>query len=311
MQIFGQITSIIFGLIIGSFLSVCVYRLSLGRRSGLDDFEVNDEADTAKEGEQDEATKPAPNSKHFEERVTIFYPRRSFCPHCGNQLKWFHNIPLFSWLALRGKCGFCKEKISGRYPLIEFLTAVLAYASYTTFGPTPTGFVAFAFCCALLVISFIDYDIYIIPNVITYPATVLGILAGIVNEFFDVFAPPVVPGVKMSFYGILAGAGFLLLISEGYFRLRKKQGLGLGDVKLLAMTGAFFGPEASLYTIFMGSLLGSVIGLLLIFLGGRRMSHYLPFGPYLAFATLLYIFTNTKLMSLFFQNVLGMPPVPM
>jgi len=291
-----EILYIIFGLIIGSFLSVCIYRIPLGRCTGL-----------SEEDEEEEAIddKDTPNSTHFESRVTVCYPPRSFCPDCGAQLLWWHNIPLISWILLRGKCSFCSARIPFRYPLIEILSALLCFLSFHTFGLTLTALLIYAFCCALLVISFIDIDYYIIPNVISYPATLIGLVIALVNQFSHIFKSPIVPDIKMSLLGILAGAGFLFLISECYLRLRKKQGLGMGDVKLLAVVGALFGPLAALYTIFIGSLLGSVLGILFIIFAGKKASHYLPFGPYLALASLIYVFSGSAFLDYIFKLLGG------
>jgi leader peptidase (prepilin peptidase)/N-methyltransferase len=279
----------IFGAIIGSFLSVCIYRIPIGRAHelGLDE-----------EAGEGEAIQPPL------ENLSLSNPPRSFCPSCKHQLNWYHNIPILSWLMLRGKCGFCKAKISARYPLVEFITACMSVLSFQSFGMTPTGGVIFVFCAALIVISFIDYDYYIIPNIISLPGTVIAILLVAINQWTGVFHAPIAPGLKDCFYGILAGAGFLLFISEVYLRLRKKEGLGMGDVKLLAMTGALFGMEGSLYTIFIGSLLGSVLGILLILVSGRKMSQQLPFGPYLAMGTLVYIFVGSEGVLRLFQMIL-------
>ena len=260
---------VIFGALIGSFLSVCIYRIPLGRE------------DCQPEGQ------PLP-----EKPISIGYPVRSFCPHCKKQLRWFHNIPVLSWLALRGRCGFCSAKISFRYPLVELLSAGFAGLSFYQYGLTPTAAVVYFTCATLIVLSFIDYDFYILPNVITLPGIIFGLVLSVVSEFTNWFTAPVTSGMVYSLLGILAGGGFLYLISEVYFRLRKVEGLGMGDVKLLAAVGAIFGPEAALYTIFIGSLFGSILGLLLILVAGRKMSQHLPFGPYLALATVLYLFTG-------------------
>lgn len=227
------------------------------------------------------------------EKISISDPPRSFCPNCKAQLSWYHNIPILSWIFLRGKCAFCQAPISARYPVVELLTAIVSVMSFQSFGMNPTGAVIFIFCAALIVISFIDYDYYIIPNVISLPGVVIGLVLAGINQFFSVFNAPIVPDLKNAFYGLLAGAGFLLFISEIYLRLRKKEGLGMGDVKLLAMTGALFGLEGSLYTIFIGSFLGSILGILLVVCSGRKMSQQLPFGPYLALGTFVYIFAGT------------------
>jgi len=282
----------IFGAVIGSFLSVCIYRIPLGRPTSIEEWETE-------ESDEDEGDAPEPeiedrNSEHFDKKVTVACPPRSFCPHCGEQLAWYHNIPILSWVFLRGKCSFCKDKISGRYPLVELLSTSFALLCLGAFGLNVTSIIIYFFCCALLVISFIDFDYYIIPNVISYPATLIGFILAAINQFSGVLALPIVPGIKEAIYGILAGAGVLFVISEGYFRIRGREGLGMGDVKLLAMTGVLFGPSAALYTIFVGSVLGSVVGIALIIIGGRKMSQYLPFGPYLALATLLFLFVGVE-----------------
>ncbi len=277
----------VFGLLIGSFLSVCVYRIPYGRSSGL---EEDNEADLAEKAEQNPA-----------EQISISDPPRSFCPSCKKQLMWWHNIPVFSWILLRGKCAFCQSAISFRYPLLELLSCILALACYYKFGLSLTAVLIYAFSAALLVISFIDYDYYIIPNVISLPGTVLGLLLAVINQLLNIFSYPIVPGIVDSLLGILLGGGFLLLISEGYLRLRKKEGLGMGDVKLLAMTGAFFGMEGALYTIFVGSILGSILGLLFILLQGGKLSQQLPFGPYLALGTILYLFFGPGLVAAVIQ----------
>ncbi|MCB0352396.1 MAG: prepilin peptidase [Bdellovibrionales bacterium] len=292
--------SIVLGLIIGSFLSVCIYRIPLGRGSGLEELtsEESDETDLSSERDL------PPNSPHFEKRVSISYPPRSFCPSCGKQLRWFHNIPLLSWLALGGKCAYCKTQISIRYPLVEVLSAFFCFLSVQLFYSSPggslaTAVLAYILCCVLVVISFIDIDYYIIPNVITYPAVVIGLVLALLNTYFSFLAFPFVPGIQEAGLGLLVGAGVLLFISEVYLRLRRKHGLGMGDVKLLAVTGVFFGFEGAVYTIFFGSLIGSFLGIGLMLVGRGGMSKYLPFGPYLALANLLYIFTGPTFLIAF------------
>lgn len=259
-------------MIIGSFLSVCIFRIPYGRYP--EDWD------------------PESDEVEFEqtETFTITVPPRSMCPKCKQQLKCWHNIPLVSWFILRGKCAFCSTPISFRYPLVELLSALCAYLAYSNFGLTPTALVAYLFSAALIVISFIDYDYYIIPNVISLPGTVIGLLLVLINQFTSVFTRPIVSGIVPGLIGILSGAGFLLLISRLYYVARKKDGLGLGDVKLLAMTGALFGMKGAFYTIFIGSLMGSVGGVILALSMGRRMSKPLPFGPYLALANVHFIF---------------------
>ncbi len=265
----------IFGLLIGSFLSACIYRIPLGR----DDCYPEDSP-----------------VKRPVEHVSLLSPARSFCPHCLKQLAWWHNIPVFSWFLLRGKCGLCQAPISARYPLVELLSCSAAVLSYTQYGLTPTAAVIYAFTAALIVISFIDYDFYIIPDIISKPGAVIGVLLACVNEYLHIFTAPVASGITASLVGLAFGSGFLWLVAEIYFRLRKIEGLGLGDVKLLAMTGAFFGIESTFYTIFVGSLLGSVCGILLMVLFRRSSQHPIPFGPYLALGTILYLFAGESLL---------------
>lgn len=294
-----ELFAAIFGAIIGSFLSVCIYRLPIGRFDNLDE-----------NGEQ----QPSENT----EVLTVSKPARSFCPNCKNTLRWYHNIPIFSWLFLRGKCGFCAAKISGRYPLVEMLSALSAYASVHIYGLTPTSAIIYCTCAALIVITFIDYDHFIIPNLITYPGILLGFLIAGINQLTAWFKTPPMVGmfvkenpIANSLFeagvGFAAGAGFLFLVSEVYLRLRKKDGLGMGDVKLLGMLGAGFGPACSLYTIFIGSLLGSVIGITLVLIGGRKMGQYIPFGPYLAAGAVLYLFTGYGLIEGFLNFLANSP----
>ena len=284
---------IAFGLIIGSFLSACVYRIPLSR---LDDLEAEDEnlAKTPRE------LKGLGISRN---EVTLSNPRRSFCPSCHATLSWYHNIPLFSWLALRGKCASYKTSIPWRYPLIESMSALAAWGSFTLFGATPTALAIFALCAALIVITFIDIDYYIIPNTISYPGTAIGLIIASVNQFTGWFQAPIVGGVFDALLGLLVGAGTLWFISEGYFRLRGRDGLGLGDVKLLAMTGVLLGWKGAFYTIFVGSVLGSVFGIAAIILFRRSASRHIPFGPYLSAATAMYIFSGDAVIEYWVQFV--------
>lgn len=273
---------ILFGLVIGSFLSVCIYRLPLNRVKGCSSM---DEPELFTERPQKDGRS-----------ITIMFPPRSICAECKTQLRWYHNIPFFSWVLLGGKCAFCRAPISMRYPMIELITAACALLSFHLYGATATALVVFILAAALIVISYIDLDYYIIPDVISIPGTVIGVLLAAANDYGRFFSFPLATGVVHSLLGIATGAGFLLFISYFYTFLRRKSGLGLGDVKLLAMTGAFLGWEASLYTIIVGSLLGSILGVLLLMIQRKGMSSPIPFGPYLAGGTLLYMFTGLSLL---------------
>lgn len=271
-----------FGAIVGSFLTVCIHRIPISYGYDID------------EEDPDYERKIAERSK-----IGINNPPRSRCPKCQNQLSWYHNIPILSWLMLLGRCAFCKEQIPMRYPLVELLSTFAALGSYSLYGVTITAFIVYVFTALLIVISFIDIDFFIIPDIISLPCTAIGIVLALCNEIFSLFTYPIVIDAYMSYLGIIAGGGFLYLVAEVYFKLRKKEGLGFGDVKLLMMTGAFFGPQCALFTIFMGSLLGSVIGIFFIMIGAKKFSQEIPFGPYLALGTIFYLFGGQDLIGVF------------
>lgn len=282
----------LFGLIIGSFLTACVHRVPQSRLEGWLD-EVESDKDKKKREELIAKGRG----------ITISNPPRSFCPACNKKLVWWENIPLISWMILGGKCSGCKTKIPIRYPLIELLSFSSALLSLFHFGFSPTALVVFIFCAALIVITFIDYDYFIIPDVISIPGTFIGLGLAVANEYLGVFNPPVVPGIRDSLLGIVLGAGFLYAVATLYLWIRKQEGLGMGDVKLLAMVGATFGIECVAYTIFVGSLLGSIIGLAMIIFSGFKASHPIPFGPYLATATFLYLFTGMEFVDWFLTSI--------
>jgi leader peptidase (prepilin peptidase)/N-methyltransferase len=270
--LFISIHCFIFGAAIGSFLSVCAYRIPMGRYEPIHD-----------------------NVKELPHPVSILKPARSFCPDCQKQLLWWHNIPIVSWFLLRGRCAFCSKPISFRYTFIEISTAALCTLCYWRYGLTLTALAAFVFACALVVITFIDLDYMIIPDVITYPGTLLGLLIALANELFvppsaQLLEPPFVASASAALLGLAAGPGLLLSIYYFYLIVRKREGIGLGDVKLLAVIGATFGMDGALSTIFVGSIIGAVVGVSLIAVGRGKFSQYIPFGPYLAAAALLYIF---------------------
>ncbi len=282
-----QLIYIFFGLLVGSFLNVCIYRIPAARE------EFYEESPYGRD----------PNSKKID--LKFLYPRHSICPSCKNKLLFWHNIPLLSWLLLKGKCAFCSTKISVRYPVVELLTAILSVLSFSNFGLSLTGLIIFAFSAALLVIAFIDYDYYIIPNVISLPGTGICFGLAVINQFCGIFDSPIVPGISDSLWGILIGGGFLWIVAEFYLRVRKIEGLGMGDVKLLAMTGALLGAPGAFYTIFIGSVFGSIIGIGLIIFTKRSASQHIPFGPYLVVATLIYIFSGNELIQAWVGLVTG------
>ena len=259
------------GTIIGSFLGVCAYRIPMGKYEPIHE-----------------------GVKELGKTLSIMNPPRSFCPACEKQLLWWQTIPVFSWLILRGHCHHCGSKIPFRYVFVELLTGILCAMTFLRFGPTVTGLVAFVFISLFIIITFIDLDYMIIPDVITYPATVVGLLLGVANYYLSqpgtlFFERPFVASPIESIFGLLIGPVLLITVWWLYLKIRKREGLGLGDVKLLAVCGAAFGMECAWFTIFVGSVLGSVIGITLILFRRGALSSYIPFGPYLAVAAVTYI----------------------
>ncbi len=280
--------SIIFGLLIGSFLTVCIYRIPYGRIEGPP---TNLSAEAIEKEEEEEEEKLQKLKK--EKKLSVNFPPRSFCPKCDNQLLWWHNIPFFSWILLKGKCHFCKAKIPAMYPIVEALSAIFCFLSFRYFD-IYTAPLIYIFCAALIVISFIDIKYYIIPNVITFSGMAIGLAIGAVNQFTHMFSEPLVQNLWGCLWGFLCGGGILYVVSEGYMKLRGKMGLGMGDVKLLALIGLCFGPHISLSTIFIGSLAGSIIGGLYLLIA-KDLAKPLPFGPYLAVGALIAIFCEVIL----------------
>jgi len=196
----------------------------------------------------------------------------SACPACGRELSWFENVPLVSYTLLGGRCRSCRAPISIRYPVVELVTAVLFATCAWAYGPSLLFVSRVSFGSALIVLFAIDLEHHLLPNVITLPGIVVGFV-------FSVFLPP---GWVDSLIGLAVGGGGLFLIAEGYYRLRHEEGLGMGDVKMLAMIGAFLGWKLTLVTLMMASLAGSIIGVLLIVSRRGDMKYALPFGTFLA-----------------------------
>ncbi len=224
--------------------------------------------------------------------LSIVTPR-SFCPECNRTLPWWANIPILAYLGLRGRCVMCGAPISFRHFLAEFALAVTAAYLYVSF-PLADAFARFVFCTALFIVALIDYDWRLIPNIITFPGIPIGLIAA-------TFAIPEV-GLKRSLIGIAGGWGFLFLTGEVYFRLRNREGVGMGDVWLLGMVGAFMGWPGAAFTLFVGSILGSIGGIVAALSGGAPpppvaenaagigeteisvLRTEVPFGPFLALA---------------------------
>lgn len=232
------------------------------------------------------------------EDASIVFPA-SHCPGCRTPLAWYDNIPLFSFLVLRGRCRFCAMQISRQYPLVEATMALLAVALFRQFGPTWTFGIYFIFCAALLAIFVIDLYHQIIPDRISLPGILLGFAASFLN--------PLVTW-QSSAIGILVGGGILYLIAAGYYLFTKREGMGGGDIKLLAMIGAFLGWQSLPFVVFASSILGSLIGIGAMIKQKKGGKTVIPYGPFLAVAAVLYLFFQPEIGRMF--DLLFLPPQP-
>ena len=237
MEAAGALLLAAAGLAAGSFLNVCIYRLPRG----------------------ESVVRPG-----------------SRCTACGRPLRWFENVPVLAWLALRGRCRTCGARIPVVYPLVELTTAALFLLQYWQLGWQPLLPVRLAFACALVVLFVVDLRHRILPNEITVPGVALGAAAGIFVE----------PGWRAALLGAGAGGGALLAVAAVYQRIRGEEGLGMGDVKMLAMIGAFLGWELAFVALLLASSLGSAIALGMLALGLADRRYPLPLGSFLAVGAL-------------------------
>ena len=201
----------------------------------------------------------------------------SACGSCGHMLAWYENIPVISYLVLRARCRACRAPISIRYPFVELLTAVMFAGAFWFYGPTVLLISRLLFGCALIVLFAIDLEYQLLPNVITLPGIVIGFA-------FSFLTPP---GWVASLIGIGVGGGVLWAVAEGYYLLRHEEGLGMGDVKMLAMIGAFVGWKLTLVALMMASFAGSIVGVLFIISRRGGLKYALPFGTFLALGAAL------------------------
>jgi len=229
-----SLTIFLVGAILGSFLNVCIGRIPAGE--------------------------------------SIVSPP-SHCPACGAGISPRDNIPLLSYVLLRGRCRSCGAAISLRYPVVEALTGIMLVLLFHRFGPSPQLAVYGVFVAALIVISFIDLDHQIIPDVISLPGIVLGLICAALGQSVPLLDSAI---------GVLVGGGILYGVAVGYHALTGREGMGGGDIKLLAMIGAFLGWQAVFVTLILGSFAGSVIGIALILVQGKDSRVPIPFGPFLA-----------------------------
>lgn len=204
----------------------------------------------------------------------------SHCHSCRQPVRWYHNVPIFAWFWLRGKCAECGQKFSFRYPVVELLMASLFASAGAVFGLTWTLLEAVIFIFGLVTVSFIDIDHMILPDKFTLSGIAVGLAGAVLNPERSVMD---------SLLGVLMGGGFLWAVAYLYFVFRKREGMGGGDIKLLAWIGALLGWKAIPVVILVSSLLGSVIGIALALRTKGGMKYAIPFGPYLAGAALLYL----------------------
>jgi len=242
MNILLNVFITVFGAVIGSFLNVCIYRIPKGKSLVL----------------------PA-----------------SSCPGCGHPIRPYDNIPVLSYLFLRGRCRDCGQKISPRYIAVELITAVMAVFLFRRFGLSLHFIFTFLFTAVLIVITFIDLEHGIIPDVITLPGIPLSVLIAVT-----------VMGVSFldSILGMILGGGLFYLIAVGYELFAKREGMGGGDIKLLAMLGAFFGWQSLIFLLLVSSLLGSMVGIGVMVVKKEGMKYAVPFGPFLSVAAVAYLF---------------------
>jgi leader peptidase (prepilin peptidase)/N-methyltransferase len=227
------------------------------------------------------------------EGQSIVFPS-SHCPKCRHPIRFYDNIPLLSYLVLKGKCRDCHDKISLRYPLVEAMTALMALLLFWKFGLSLKYLFSFIFTAALIVITFIDFDHQIIPDVITLPGIPLFFIVAVFFMGISVWE---------SLLGILIGGGCLFAIAFGYEVITKREGMGGGDIKLLAMLGAFLGWKSLFFILFVSSLMGAVIGISLIIAKGKDMKYAVPFGPFLSVAAIAYLFVGFDVMNfLYFRS---------
>jgi leader peptidase (prepilin peptidase)/N-methyltransferase len=248
------------GLVLGSFFNVCIYRLP--------------------------------------REESIVWPG-SHCPRCGHGLSPWENIPLVSFLLLKGSCRYCRQPIAYRYPLIELLTAFLMVALVWRFGISWLFFQGAVLAGALVVVTFIDWEHQIIPDVISLPGLAVGLgLSWLTGN----------PGWKSSLIGVLVGGGLLYLLASGYELLTKREGMGGGDIKLLAMIGAFLGWTGVLVTVILASLIGSLLGIALILVWKKGRTQALPFGPFLALGALIHLFRGPEFITWYLNFSSLSPP---
>lgn len=245
------------GLVLGSFLNVCIHRLPLGE--------------------------------------SVVHPG-SRCPGCGKPIRWYHNVPLASWLVLRGRCASCSRRIPVRYPFVEALSGAVVLVLWRWLGPGPGFAIAAGFGLAMIALFYTDWDHRLLPDKIT----LTGLSAGIAVAWFNPFLNGEgVERVWASLAGAALGSGLLWGFGALYSRLRGVEAMGMGDVKMMAMVGAFTGPFGVFMTIFAASFVGAAAGLAMIPLKGRTLQDTLPFGCFLAPAAMAALLVGQRVAEIY------------
>ena len=270
---FVTTVAVALGLVFGSFLNVVIHRLP----------------QMLERGWQDECAELRGETVPERPRYNIVVPR-SRCPSCGHGITALENVPVVSWLALRGKCSACGTAISARYPLVEILGGALAAAAIWRFGPTWQGLAACGFLWALLALTFIDFDTQLLPDDITLPL----LWAGLGVNLVGVFVP-----LRDAVIGAIAGYLALWAVYWLFKLIRGKEGMGYGDFKLLAALGAWLGWQVLPLIVLMSSIVGAFIGITLVVFKGRDHNIPLAFGPYLAIAGAIVLFVGATLARMF------------
>ena len=257
------------GAVVGSFLNVCIHRLPRGE--------------------------------------SLIRPG-SHCPKCGRNIRWYDNIPMLSYILLKGRCRHCGGTISGRYFIVELISSLLFLALYVEFGLSINLPIYIMFASSLIVMSFIDFEYKIIPDVLDCPGIVLGLALSIVHPAMHIlpqpwdrlFASPAIASMADSLSGIILGGGLLYMLGILGQAIFKKEAMGFGDVKLLAMIGAFLGWQMVLLTILISAFAGSVVGIIAKL---RTGGSYIPYGPYLAMGAIVAIFEGDRIISWYMGGI--------
>lgn len=283
----------VLGLLIGSFLNVVVHRLpKIMERQWAEECLQHAQEQALAAGQVPAALPAAPG-----ERISLSAPR-SRCPHCGHAIRWYENIPVLSYVALRGQCAACKARISARYPLVELATAALFAFCLGHWGLNPSGLAWCGFGAALLALALIDWDTTLLPDDITLPLLWAGLL-GAALRWTDV---PLADAV----WGAAAGYLSLWLVFWGFKLATGKDGMGYGDFKLFAALGAWFGWQALVPMILAASVIGAIVGIAMKLRSQLRPDGYIPFGPFLAGAGLAALLLGPQRMLERFVGLLGL-----